>query len=211
MSSITKCLILVVGLTLSACAKQEIAARGAPLDTGVVSPASLSVDVQQIRVVVPKTLSVSEANMYYPAGDIVWRGDPVGDRHEQVKAIFETAMADGVSQIEKGSLPVVMDVQVARFHAVSEKARYTIGGVHAMTFSIVLRNPETQDIIAGPRQVRADFRALGGAQAIAAERHGITQKSRITEHLANVIRSELSQPEGHKAARLGLLGAINKM
>lgn len=211
MSSLPKILILLLGVGLSACAKQDVTTRATPFDTGVISPATLSVDVQDIRVVVPETLTVSEANMYYPGGDIVWREDPPGDRHAQVKAIFETAMETGVARVETGNLPVIMDIQVARFHALSEKARYTIGGVHALTFSIILRNPETGEIIAGPREVRADFRALGGADAIAAERVGVTQKSRITEHLADVIETELSNPDGHKASKLGLLGAINKM
>ncbi len=211
MSSIKTFVILLLGLTLSACSALDTASRSASPDTDVVSPAALGVDVQEIRVVVPDTLTVSEANMYYPGGDIVWRGDPAGDRHAQVKAIVKTAMEQGISTMPRGTLPVVMDIQVTRFHALSEKARYTVGGVHALQFAIILRHPETGEILAGPRQVRADFRGLGGAEAIAAERVGITQKSRIIEHLAGVIQEELTSPEGYKAAKLGLLGAINQM
>ena len=149
--------------------------------------------------------------MYYPGGDIVWRGDPVGDRHAQVKAIFETAMQQGISRVSKGAVPVVLDAQVTRFHALSEKARYTVGGVHALQFTIILRNPETLEALGAPRNIKADFKALGGGEAIAAERVGITQKSRITDHLADVIQAELTQSESYKPAKLGLIGAINQM
>lgn len=211
MSSIRNYLVLVMGLAVSACATFDTATRNAPFETDATGPAPHSLDIQEVRVVVPETLRVSEANMYYPGGDIVWRGDPAGDRHEQVKAIFETAMQQGVSQVATGNVPVIMDIQVTRFHALSEKARYTVGGVHALQFAIILRNPETLEILGPPRHVRADFKALGGTEAIVAERHGITQKSRITNHLAEVIQAELTAPEGHKPAKLGLLGAINQM
>ena len=211
MSSIRLAMAIFVALALSACASMDTTTRNAPLEPTATGVAPLSVDVQKIRVVVPETLSVSEANMYYPKGDIVWRGDPIGNRHEQVKEIFEAAMQKGVNGIEKGSLPVTMDIQVTRFHALSQKARYTVGGVHAMQFAIILRSPETGDIYGAPRHVKADFRALGGAEALAAERHGITQKSRIIDHLAEVIRVQLTNPGAYREEKLGLLGAINQM
>ena len=37
-------------------------------------------DVAEVKIVVPQTLRVSEANSYRPNADIVWRGDPPGDR-----------------------------------------------------------------------------------------------------------------------------------
>ncbi len=202
---------LIMGFAVSACATTETATRNAPLEVGSVKPTPVSFDVKQVRVAVPKTLTVSEANLYYPGGDIVWREDPMGDRHAQVKAIFETAMKKGVSEIRKGKVPVVLDVQVTRFHALSEKARYSIGGVHALQFAIILRNPATGEAYGAPHMVRADFKALGGQEAIDAESQGITQKSRITAHLAEVIKTELTDPNGYQAAKLGLIGAINQM
>ena len=53
-------------------------------------------------------------------------------------------------------------------------------------------------------------RRSGGQAAVRAEQAGLTQKKRITEHLANVIRSELTSPEGYHARRLGLIGALNQ-
>ena len=59
-------------------------------------------DVVAVNVDVPKTLKVSEANMYYPVADIVWRGEPRGDRHAQVKAIFQEAFAAGTKDLVQG-------------------------------------------------------------------------------------------------------------
>ena len=126
---------MAMGLAVSGCSTVETATRNVPLEnqvaTETIAPAPISFNVQDIRVSVPETLKVSEANRYYPSGDIVWREDPLGDRHAQVKAIFEAAMREGVGQLPQGTVPVILDIEVTRFHAVTEKARYTIGGVHA--------------------------------------------------------------------------------
>ena len=202
---------LALGLGLSACASVDTASRNAPLDSPMMQPVPVSLDIQDIRVSVPDTLRVSEANSYYPGGDIVWREDPPGDRHAQVRAIFEAALQDGVAQMPRGAVPAVLDVTVTRFHALSEKARYTIGGVHAVQFEFVLRNPDTGEAYGAPKFVKADFKAFGGQKAINAEREGITQKLRISEQLSNVIRTELQDPDGYHAQALGLMGALNQI
>ncbi|VVT29155.1 putative Lipoprotein [Roseovarius sp. EC-HK134] len=186
--------VAMLGLTLSACASVETATRNAPLETPALRAAAVPLDVQQIRVTVPKSLKVSEANSYYPMGDIVWREDRPGDRHAQVKSIVETALARGVGDGVPGGMPAVLDVQVTRFHALSEKARYTIGGMHSIHFTITLRNPETGAPYGPTKPVKASFKAYGGQAAVAAEQRGITQKVRITDHLAKVIRGELGLP-----------------
>ena len=166
--------------------------------------------INEINVRVPKSLRVSERNTYYPGGDIVWREDPIGNRHAQVKAIFETAFVRGAEDIN-GLTPVDVEVEVERFHALTERARYTIGGVHAITFLLQFRDPETGLALSEPKRVHADLQAFGGLAAIRAENQGITQKSRITAHLAEVLRQEMQTHEGHKNAELGLYQVINKL
>lgn len=61
----------------------------------------------------------------------------------------------------KGTLLVILDVQVTRFQALSETASDTVGGVHALQFFCVLRNPETDEAYGAPIFVKADFKALG--------------------------------------------------
>lgn len=202
---------MILGVTVSGCASVDTATRNAPLEAAVQAPVATSFDVQQVRVVVPETLKVSEANRYYPGGDIVWREDPMGDRHAQVKAIFETAMAQGLENVTPGRVPAVMDIQVTRFHALTEKARYTTGGVHSLQFYMILRNPETGVAYGEPQFVKADFKALGGQAAIRAEANGVTQKYRITQQLAKVIEQQLTTSEGYQAANLGFMGVLNQL
>lgn len=166
--------------------------------------------INKIAVNVPKSLKVSESNAYYPGGDIVWREDPFGDRHAQVKAIFDEAFARGSKRIG-GKEPVNIEVEVTRFHALTERARYTIGGVHAITFVLQVRDTRTGELLGKPKTVKADLKAYGGDAALRAERAGQTQKVRITAHLAEVLRQEFTEPGGHATARLGIIQAINKL
>jgi len=190
---------LVLGLSVSACASFETATRNAPLESATALAAKLpsaavqSFAVQSYKVKVPRSLRVSEANTYYPLGDIVWRGDPIGDRHAQIGEIFNTSMSQAIDGAQ-GALPVDAEIVLKRFHALTEKTRYTVGGVHSIAFDLILRDPETGLEVVPPRTIRADLKAYGGSKAIAAEQQGITQKVRITQHLENVLRSELAEP-----------------
>lgn len=205
---------VLTGLAVSACgsAETEFASRNAPLEAPGEAPgqvAPVSVNVQTVTVSVPRSLRVSEANRYYPGGDIVWREDPRGDRHAQVHKIVQDAMVRGVTGLDNG-VPVELYVEVTRFHALTEKARYSTGGVHDIDFMVTLRDPATGQPLTEPRLIEANLKAFGGRQAIAAEQRGETQKVRITEHLARVIRAEISNPGSYKSASLGVMGLFNK-
>lgn len=175
-----------------------------------VVPGQAPVSVNSVTVLVPRSLKVSEANRYLPRGDIVWREDPIGDRHAQVQKIVQDAIVQGVTPLH-GPVKADVVIQVSRFHALTEKARYTTGGVHSITFDLALKNPQTGELLMPVREVRADLDAFGGQQALQAEARGLTQKVRITNHLAEVIRQELSNPEGYKNASLGFFQLLNNI
>ena len=155
----------------------------------------------------PQSLKVSERNSYYPGGDIVWRGDAIGNRHQQVKAIFDTGLAQGTSPMD-GLLPIRLDIRVERFHALTEKARYTTGGVHSITFAMQIRDFTTGAAIGEARLVKADLNAFGGQQALRAEASGLTQKVRITNYLAEVIHQELASQDSFQNPKLGFIQAL---
>ncbi|MFX0544629.1 DUF6778 family protein [Roseovarius sp. S1116L3] len=215
MSKLRTTIRMITGLSLalgiSACASvpDQSVSRAAIVDAPQRAT-TIAVDIQSVRVNVPRTLKVSEANRYYPGGDIVWRGDPMGDRYAQVGAIFEEAMTRGTKDMKNG-IPAVLDIEVQRFHALTEKTRYTIGGVHALTFTVTLRDPATGQALTPTRQIRADLKGYGGNEAIRAEQRGETQKVRITAHLAKVIRQELIEPGSFHATGLGLMGVLNTL
>lgn len=200
---------VLVAMGLSGCMQPETTSRSAasPLDISATAPAvapaaarpgdtiyfESQYDVQQINISVPYSLRVSEANTFHPNADIVWRGDPLGDRHAQVKAIFETAAAAGTSTMQSGP-KVAVDIEITYFHCLTEKTRYTVGGVHSMKFLLTVRDIETGAILQGPRMVVADVKASGGQRAVQEDEAGRTQKVVVTEQLTDVIRRELSMP-----------------
>lgn len=210
---------LTLAIGLSACASTQKAplydpaSRPSARPRGSMAPdelAPLSLRVRRVIVEVPDSLKVSEKNSYLPKGDIVWREDPMGDRHAQVRAIVQAAIEQGVAALQ-GIHEVDLHIEVTKFHALSEKARYTTGGVHAIQFFLTLLDPQTGAPLGEPRFVKADFDGLGGSAAIEAEARGITQKVRITAQLAKVIQTELTDPEGYTAEAHGLIAAMNQL
>ncbi|MBO9477531.1 hypothetical protein J7382_08305 [Shimia sp. R11_0] len=203
---------MVLGLGVSACASVETASRNLPYEaapSGLVAPAP-SYQLAGFDVSVPKTLVVSESNMYYPGGDIVWRGEAYGDRHEQVQAIFEESLRLGAGPLD-GIKPVKVEIEVTRFHALTEKTRYTVGGVHSISFTMTIIDPDTGVVLRGPKPIKASLVGYGGQKAVVAESRGLTQKYRITQHLARVVREELTKAEGFVAPERGVTQSIRPL
>ena len=146
--------------------------------------------VREVRVNVPETLKVSEANLYLPKADIVWREDPFGDRRAQVRRIVEMAASQAAIGLE-GEAPAVLDIKLKRFHALSQKARATVGGVHRIDFDVTLRDAGTGAALAEPFPVEIRLKAYGGQRAIEAEMRGETQKLRISREITAALRRYL--------------------
>ncbi|MCI5111024.1 MAG: hypothetical protein MRY75_10775 [Marivita sp.] len=212
MSTLFKSLMaMILFVSLTACGTAPMATRSAmPDDTLLVGTLPPDVRIDSFTVTVPRSLKVNERNLYYPVGDIVWRGEPRGDRHAQVEAMFEAGLRFAAPRIE-GTRPVRLDVQVTRFHSLSEKARYTVGGVHDIDFRYRLVDLDTGLPLGPSKLVNADLNGLGGQAALEAEGRGETQKARIIAHLSQVFVEELTLPGGHVTANLGLLQAINDL
>lgn len=201
---------LLMAVSVSACMQAEAPSRNVTLPTGVVTSGGTSstpsvagvggqivmqsqFTVAAINVVVPRSLKSSEANSFRPNADIVWRGQAPGDRHTQVAAIFTAAMATGTAGMDTGRA-VALDIEVTRFHCLTEKTRFTVGGVHSMQFLLTVRDAATGEVLQPARLIVADVKAAGGTQALAEDYAGRTQMVVVTERLAQVIRRELSAP-----------------
>ncbi|NNK77185.1 MAG: hypothetical protein HKP40_00595 [Litoreibacter sp.] len=155
-----------------------------------VGTAAADWTVSSVRIDVPAELTVSEADRYYPLSDIVWRGDPPGDRRQQVATLMQEAVIDGLVHL-RGGQDVYMELAVTRFHSVTERARAAIGGVHNIEFNLSVFDAETGLQIVGPLPMDASLNAFGGADAIKADQRGETQKVRIRRHLTEFMRIEL--------------------
>lgn len=213
--------VVCFGLILSACSAVDMPSRNQPFepvpDAAINVPAGYetlpqtdpvpALRVSGVSVTVPRSLTVSEVNSYLPKGDIVWREDPFGDRYAQVQAIVQQAMETGSAGLQ-GPVDAHLEVELQRFHALTQKARYTTGGIHAISFKMRLTNPATGALLRPERVIDADLKAFGGTRALEAMARGQTQKVRITAHLAKVIRQELERPGSYRNARLGLLQVL---
>jgi hypothetical protein len=198
-------LCLTALITLAACAGPAPVSRSAQEMTlatrSLVSPPVQAArpDLRAIRVAVPGALRVSEANVFYPIADIVWRGEPLGNRHEQVARLFQEAAARVAAEAEAAQgqshgPAILAEIEVTRFHSVTEKTRYTLGGTHAMHYRLTLREAGTGRVLEGPRSIVASVRAAGGAQAVAEDRMGRTQRVVVLEALTQSLRRELFAP-----------------
>lgn len=204
MKSLRAMFASAVMLAVGACASVETATRNAidPAGGSVIAAGGTTVaetrpapdfDVRQVVVTVPGSLKVSEANVFYPIADIVWRGEPRGDRYAQVTKIFEEGAARATAAMTSGR-PVVVELQVVRFHILTEKAKIFTGGTYAIHFDLTIRDAATGAVIDGPRLVSSDMPGSGGAKALQEEAEGLTQRVKIVAHLAEVIRDQLHAP-----------------
>lgn len=206
-----KCLsVLALVLGLSACGagntvdRATVVLDGPATEVAVSGSAGPSADavapvfkpryaVAEVRVVVPRDLHVSEANLFYPVADIVWRGDPPGDRYQQVHAIVTEAAGYATGDMKDGR-PVMIVAEVVRFHSLTEKTRYTVGGVHSLRYRLSVHDATTGEVIEPPRLIVADVRAAGGRRAIEEERQGRTQRVVVVSALAASLRTALTTP-----------------
>ena len=189
-----------VAALLTACSTTDMVSRNAPLATpALAAPAAQQVErdysLHSIRFAVPEDMTVSEANSYYPIADIVWRGDPLGNRAQQISDIFQTSIRSAGAGLT-GQVPVTVDVELARFHSLTERTRYSVGGVHSIKFDLTIRHAETGEVLEPTRRINGDLSALGGYAALAADNRGETQKMRITTHLTNLFFRELTTQTG---------------
>ena len=142
----------------------------------------------EVRVSVPKSLSVSEAKSLLPNADIVWREDPLGDRHAQVGKIVQNAVLRGAQGL-RGSRPVIIDITVTRFHALTYEAELSNSdwGVHNIDFIARVIDARTGEVVLAATKIQAETPAWSGARMRAARAKGVTQKSMITNHVAATI------------------------
>lgn len=179
-------------LLLSSCGGTKLISA-ASRDKGMHQPPEVQAtyNVTKVNFSFDPRMEVSEANSYFPGKDLVWREDSYGDRFAQVRVIMEEALARGVSGI-KGSRPVVVDVKLTRFHALTEKTRFSsLPATHDIQYDLTVRDARTGAVLEGPRHVDGEFKALTGDAAIAAARSGQTQKVRIQAEMVARIRREL--------------------
>ena len=149
-----------------------------------------SYDLRRFNFVAQSDLTISESETFYPQADIVWRGDPFGPRIPQIAAMFNEAAARNRGILD-GAVPVDVDVTLVRFHGVTNKTRYTVGGVYNVIFDLTIRSAATDDVIEPTRRIVGNLKAPGGDRAARQDAAGQTQRVRVTDYLTSLLRAQL--------------------
>ncbi len=189
-------LILGAALAVSGCVSTTDVSRDIGIDA---VPVIEDLEVQDWQVIavevdVPYSLSSSEANTIKPRADIVWREDPFGDRHQQVDALMTAALEPAFAGVD-GSIPVIVALEVTRFHAQTQRVRYSsLRSEQEIEFILTVRHAETGQLLSGPTPVDLTFDALGGNDAVVADAQGNTQRNRITQRLRAWVAREFIGP-----------------
>lgn len=174
-------------LVLSGCSREWSVSYPQDIDPDV----SRDWQLASVISVVPDTLKVNENNTYAPSGDIVWWGEPYGDRRLQVAQIFDEAVSAGAAELD-GSRPVTITATVERFHAVTPAAVAAApAAVHNIEFSLQVFDAESAVPLTEPVPITADLEAYVGSAAMASAIRGEDQRSRIVMHLTDVTRGWL--------------------
>ncbi|MCB1410679.1 hypothetical protein LX70_00265 [Defluviimonas denitrificans] len=160
-------------------------------DDPVPAAQSANWRLSSVHVTAPRSLVVSEEEVFVPKADIVWREDPSGNRYEQVEALMQSAIARGAAGLH-GSRPVTIEATMVRFHAMTMLAEAKApAGVHNVEFNMTIRDARTGAVLYGPEFVEASFPAMTGAQMARARAAGQSQRSQISNNVALTIRGLL--------------------
>lgn len=153
--------------------------------------------VTETRVEVPDTLSVAmDGDTWVPETDINWwqeEGKTPEDRRAQVGAILREGAEQGLSGLS-GSRPVVAELRLLKFHAVTPRARTTCAfgllclGTTPVDFRITLRDPATGEALASGL-IAARPETVQGSRALTPELSGATDRGRIVAEIAAKIRA----------------------
>ncbi|MEM9010393.1 MAG: DUF6778 family protein [Pseudomonadota bacterium] len=186
-----RAILIAAVAALSACTTVDTELTGR-LSPGTSDGWALSA----VEVEVPEALTVSsDPNSLIPREDIVWYEEPEGDRRAQVGKIVADAITDAAAGLD-GAQPVILDVTLERFHALTPMARMRpYGGTHTVTFSIQVVDAATGTVLSAPGRIQADVRAVTGKASMEALAAGESQKSLISGRVSDVVETWLGNEQ----------------
>lgn len=149
--------------------------------------------VTGVNVVAPATLTTTEENSYVPEADVVWHGDPPGDRRAQAAAIVTEGIRAGSAGL-RGKQPVTISATLSQFHALTPLTRSTNfanAGVEDIRYTVQVLDARTGQPLTQPQLIEADFPGLTGDAAAASDAAGNTERRQIVKHIAAVTQNWL--------------------
>lgn len=151
--------------------------------------------VADVRIVVPETLTTSDVDTLVPPYDIVWHGEPKGDRRAQVGALLDEAARRAVADL-KGPRLVVFTLQLEHFHSLTPRAYRSAPagtGVHSASFALTVSDARTGEVLAGPHRFEASMPAQTAAELgqLPVAGIGAQWRRQISAHLTATLRGWL--------------------
>lgn len=148
--------------------------------------------VAEVDVIIPETLTTSEENTYVPNFDIVWHGDPAGDRREQAAAILREGITRGAQGL-RGGQRVRIVATLVQFHGITPTVRHKLqaSGVHNIQYQIQVFDARTGAARTESQLIKADLPALVGKAGDEADAKGLTQHVQVVNHIAAVTQNWL--------------------
>lgn len=179
---------LVAGLALAGCGSTFSTAY----DTAAPPAARADWRVTDVRIVTPANLTTTEQNSFIPKADVVWHGDPAGNRIQQAAAIVKRGVEQGLGGL-RGRHGVIATVTLRRFHSETPKAYFqgpAGSGVHSVAFDLTITDARTGAVLAGPQLIKADLPATGAARDGQQSNTlpSALWKKQISDHIAATVR-----------------------
>lgn len=142
--------------------------------------------LRSVQVTTPAHLTVSNDNTFAPNADIVWHGEPFGNRRAQVAQILKEGIERGGAGLP-GDRDVAIVAQVLHFHSVTPASvARAPGAVHNIGYRTQVFDARTSEPLTEIQYIEADLEAFVGDAAIVAEIQGQGQRVRIVDHIAKV-------------------------
>jgi hypothetical protein len=155
-------------------------------DLGIAPETSRDWTVVDVRAIAYDSRSVSEDNVLVPFADIVWHGEPAGDRRVQVAAIVAEGVREAAAPLD-GPREVEIHIAVDRFHGVTPAAiNRSPGAVHDIAFRAAVVDRGTREVLVEPVRIDADLIAYTQRVAVISRLNGETERQRIVDHVAAV-------------------------
>lgn len=180
----SRILAVVSALAVSACASGgSFKTAYEPLDAKTTA----NWKVVGVNVTVPETLVATEDQAYIPRADIVWHGEPRGDRKAQVAQILKEGMTAG-SKVVKGPQPVVLNASLVKFHATTKAARhnpYGLGAVDDLRYQLFVSDTKGNRLTE-PQLIYGDFPAMTGEKADIEDARGNTERVQYVNHISAI-------------------------
>lgn len=181
---------LAMALGLAGCATSEWETAYTPVDPAQAASWRLAM----VDVAAPETLTTSDTDGYVPNFDIVWHGEPAGDRRAQAAAIVTEGIERGARSALHGRKSVRISATITQFHAITPTVRKMDGvGVHNIQYTIQVFDAHSGAALTEPQNIKAEFPALTGKTGDEADARGLTQRVQIVNHIAAVTQNWLGK------------------